>query len=280
MSVTGEPTIKAPDSTPENPVSAELRPVDYEKPPVVETSFGFTFPPIKGWSLFHLGLLWARLRQRYQFPEARLPIGSVEIDQVDLKLGPDVHLELLPLRSWFLDSSKNQLLQVQLNRFVRNWRAVETEQKYCHYSDLKPMFQEDWAVYREFLRDENLPEPSVFKCEVTYINHLLKGREWDTLDDIGPIFQGMNFALKGALVTSVSFVAASGDKQIRMDTSPGLRPDGTPIIQLTLSVSGKPVGTSELDIWSKLDDCHKLLVETFAEITADDLQKRVWKRIR
>jgi len=257
-----------------------LRPVDYEKPPVVETSFGFTYAPIKGWSLFHLGLLWARLRQRYQFAEARLPMGSIDTEEVDLKLGPDVHLESLPLRSWFLDSSKNQLLQVQLNRFIRNWRAVETEQKYFHYSDMKPMFHEDWTTYRQFLKDENLPEPSVFKCDVTYTNHLLKGREWDTLDDIGPLFQRMNFELKGALVTSVSFVAASGNNQIRMETSPGLRPDGTPIVQLTLNVSGQPVGTSESDIWSKLDDCHKLLVETFAEITAEDLQKRVWKRIR
>jgi uncharacterized protein (TIGR04255 family) len=278
--VTGEPTIKSPDSTPENSISADLRPVDYEKPPVVETSFGFTFPPIKGWSLFHLGLLWGRLRARYQFAEARLPMGSVEFDEVDLKLGPDVHLESLPLRSWFLDSSKNQLLQVQPNRFIRNWRAVEAEQKYFHYSDLKPMFQEDWTIYREFLKDENLPGPTVFKCDVTYINHLLKGREWNTLDDIGTLFKRMNFELKGALVTSVSFTAASGNNQIRMETSPGIRPDGTPIVQLTLNVSGQPVGTPESDIWSKLDDCHKSLVETFAEITAEDLQKRVWKRIR
>lgn len=278
--MTGESTIKFPDSTPEHSVPVELRPVDYEKPPVVETSFGFTFPPIKGWTLYHFGLLWARLRRRYQFAEARLPMGSVEVDEVDLKLGPDVHLESLPLRSWFLDSLKNQLLQVQLNRFIRNWRAVEAEQKYFHYSDLKPMFQEDWAIYREFLKDESLPEPIVFKCDVTYINHFLKGREWNTAEDIASLFQRMKFELKGALVTSVSFVAAFGNNQIRMETSPGIRPDGTPIVQLTLNVSGQPVSTSELGIWSKLDDCHRLLVETFAEITAEDLQKRVWKRIR
>jgi uncharacterized protein (TIGR04255 family) len=278
--VTGEPTIKSPDSTPENSISADLRPVDYENPPVVETSFGFTFPPIKGWSLFHLGLLWGRLRPRYQFAEARLPMGSVEVDEVDLKLGPEVRLETMPLRSWFLDSSKNQLLQVQPNRFIRNWRAAEAEQKYFHYSDLKPMFQEDWTIYRDFLRDEKLPFPTVFKCDVTYINHLLKGREWNTLDDIGTLFKQMNFDLKGALVTSVSFTAASGNNQIRMDAAPGIRPDGTPIVQLTLNVSGQPVGALESDIWFKLDECHKLLVETFAEITADDLQKQVWKRIR
>lgn len=278
--MTGEPTIKSPDSIPDNSVSAELRPVDYENPPVVETSFGFTFPPVKGWSLFHLGMLWSRLRLRYKFPEAHLPMGNVEIEDVDLKLGPDVRLESLPLRSWFLDSSKNQLLQVQTNRFIRNWRAIHAEQKYFHYSDLKPMFQEDWSIYRQFLKDENLPEPGVFQCDVTYINHLLKGREWNTLDDIGPLFQKMNFNLKGSLVTSISFVATAGSNQVRMDTSPAIRQDGTPIIQLTLSVNGKPASTSEPDIWSKLDECHKVLVETFAEITAEDLQNGVWKRLR
>src|SRR5258708_35492614 len=125
----GESAIKPPVNTPDNPVSPDLRPVDYEKPPVVETSFGFTFAPIKGWNVFHLGLFWSRVRNRYPCAEARLPTGSVEVDELDLRLGPDVHLESLPLRSWFLDSSKNQLLQVQPNAFTRNWRAVGSEQK-------------------------------------------------------------------------------------------------------------------------------------------------------
>lgn len=274
-------SIKSTVSAAENSVSADLRPVDYERPPVVETAFRFTFPPIKGWNVFHLGLFWARLRKRYEFAEARMPMGSIEIDDLDLKLGPEAHLETLPLRSFLLDSSKNQLLQVQLNAFIRNWRAtIEGEHRYCHYSDLKPMFQQDWATYREFLRDENLAEPNVFQCEVTYINHFVKGREWKTLEDIATLFPRMKFDFKGALVTSFSFAATVAENQVRMEASPALRHDGTPIVQLTLNVSGKPAGTSEASIWAKLDDCHKLLVETFAEITAEDLQKRIWKRTR
>jgi hypothetical protein len=160
--------IKSSVSTPENPVSPELRPVDYERPPVVETAFRFTFPPIKGWNVFHLGLFWARLRKRYEFAEAHLPVGSVEVDDLDFKLGPEIRLEAIPLRSFLFDSSKNQLLQVQPNAFIRNWRAIEAEHKYCHYSDLKPMFQADWAEYQDFLKDENLPQPNVFQCDVTY----------------------------------------------------------------------------------------------------------------
>ncbi len=273
-------SIKRTTSMPENQVPPDLRPVDYEKPPVVETAFSFTFPPIKGWNVFHLGLFWARLRTRYPFAEARLPMGSIEIEELDLKLGPEIHLETLPLRSFLLDSSKNQLLQVQSNSFIRNWRAVEAEQKYCHYSELKPMFAEDWNAYVEFLKSEKLSNPNVFQCDVTYVNHLVKGREWQTLDDIAPLFQRMKFDVKGSVVTSFSFVATIADKQVRMGVCPAIRPDGTPIIQLTLNVNGKPAGPSERDIWAKLDDCHKLLVETFAEITAEDLQKRVWKRIR
>jgi uncharacterized protein (TIGR04255 family) len=276
-----DPVIKSSVSASEIPASSDLRPVDYENPPVVETAFRFTYPSIKGWNVFHLGLFWARLRRRYEFAEAHLPVGTVEFEDLDLKLGPEIRLEALPLRSFLLDSSKNQLLQLQPNSFVRNWRAVKTEQKYCHYSDLKPMFQEDWTEYRDFLRSESLPQPNVFQCDVTYINHLVKGREWNTLDDIAPLFRRMNFELKGALVTSISFGASLGDSQLRMEAAPAIRrPDGTPIVQLTLNVSGKPATTSESDVWAKLDDCHKVLVETFAEITAEDLQKQVWKRIR
>jgi uncharacterized protein (TIGR04255 family) len=273
-------STKLPVSTPENLVPVDLRPVDYERPPVVETSFRFTFPPIKGWTVFHLGLLWTRIRKRYRYAEARLPTGSVEFDELDFKLGPDIHLETLPLRSWFVDSSKNQLLQVQPNAFIRSWKAIEAEHKYCHYSDLKPMFGEDWATYREFLGEEGLPEPSVFQCDVTYINHFVKGREWNELQDVARLFKRIKFELTGALITSMSFAANIAGNQVSMASSPGLRTDGTPIIQLTLNVNGKPTSASEVDVWAKLDDCHRLLVETFAEITSDDLQKQIWKRIR
>jgi hypothetical protein len=115
---------------------------------------------------------------------------------------------------------------------------------------------------------------------VTYINHFVKGREWNELKDVARLFKRMTFELTGALVTSMSFAANIKGNQVSVAASPGLRTDGTPIIQLTLNVNGKPTSPSEVDVWAKLDDCHRLLVETFAEITADDLQKQVWKRIR
>lgn len=278
--MTEDPTNKALANVSQNPAASDLRPVDYEKPPVVETALSLIFPPIKGWNVFHLGLFWARLRQRYPHAEMRLPVGSVQFEQLDLKLGPDIRLESLPLRSWFLDASKNQLLQVQANAFMRNWRAVEAEHKYIHYAELKPLLQEDWLAYRAFLKEEGLPEPNVFQCEVTYINHLVKGREWNTLEDIGSLFREMKFGIKGATVTSISFVATVAENQMRMDASPAFRPDGTPIIQLSLNVSGKPASTADNDVWAKLDGCHNLLVETFAEITATNLQQDVWKRTR
>jgi uncharacterized protein (TIGR04255 family) len=278
--VTAKSTIKSSVKANKNIISVDLRPVDYENPPVAETALGLSFPPIKGWNIFHLGLFWARLRDRYQAVEARLPAGSVQVDDLDLKLGPDAHLESLLLRAWYVDTSKSQLLQIQSNAFIRNWRAIETEQKYIHYSDLRPLFQEDWRAYREFLAGENLPDPHVFQCEVTYINHLVKGREWNSLEEIGSLFPQAKIDVKGALLTALSFMAIVDDQQLRMDASPGLRSDGTPIIQLALNVTGKPESTSEADILRRLDACHKLLVETFADITADRLQQQVWRRIR
>jgi hypothetical protein len=142
------------------------------------------------------------------------------------------------------------------------------------------MFQEDWAEYKDFLISENLHLPSVFQCDVTYVNHLVKGREWKDLEDLESLFPRMKFGVPGALTTSFSWMAVVNQTQVRVEAAPGLRSDGTPIIQLTLNVTGKPNTPSEPDIWAKLDDCHKLLVETFAEITAEQVQSRVWKRTK
>src|SRR5688572_8854820 len=108
---------------------------EYGRPPLNEVVLGVQFEALKGLRTGHLGLFWSRIRDRYPYSEEHLPVARmVERPELSLTRQPDseVALESLPLipRCWFLDESKLQLVQVQPDRFLRNWRQLEGKEPY------------------------------------------------------------------------------------------------------------------------------------------------------
>ena len=261
-----------------------MRPVDFSDPPVVETAFAVVFAPIKTWNMLHYGLLWERYRQAYPFTEVKLPTGSVQVEGIDLALGQNIDLRALPLRCWFIDASKNQLIQVQNNAFIRNWRRMDAPLHYVHYDEFRPLFVNDWAKYRVFLSDEKLPPPEVWQCEVTYVNHLLQGKEWKSLGDLRGMFPfwERRFSEKTDFdVNAFSFNMALPHKfgQLQVAANPVLRADGKQAVQLTLTASGKPESSADEHILKWLDVGHEYIVNFFAEFTSSALHT-FWGRIR
>jgi uncharacterized protein (TIGR04255 family) len=261
-----------------------MRLVDFANPPVVETAFAVVFAPIKSWSLLHYGLLWDRYREAYPFPEVKLPTGSVQIEALDLALGQSVDLRSLPLRCWFVDASRTQLIQVQNNAFIRNWRKTDAPLHYIHYDEFRPLFIEDWATYKNFLADEQLTQPEVWQCEVTYVNHFLRGREWQSLADVRRMFPFWAQRVSNREdfdVNAFSFSAALPDKQgqLRVISNPVLRSDGKEAIQFTITASGKPMGSTDAQIIEWLDLGHRYVVNFFADFTSPTMHT-FWGRTR
>lgn len=261
-----------------------MRPVDFASPPVVETAFAVVFAPIKSWGLLHYGLLWERYRKSYPFSEVKLPTGSVQIEGIDLALGQNIDLRQLPLRCWFVDASKNQLVQVQNNAFIRNWRKMDAPLQYIHYDEFRPLFVNDWATFKGFLRDEKLAQPQVLQCEVTYINHLLRGKEWESPSDVRRMFPfwTQRFSDKADFdVSAFSFNALlpDGQGQLQVIANPVLRSDGKQAIQLTITASGKPQGSDDDQILAWLDLGHDYVVNFFADFTSPNMHS-FWGRTR
>lgn len=265
-------------------VPEHIRPVDFSNPPVVETAFAVVFAPIKSWNLLHYGLLWERFRSSYPFPEVKLPTGSVQLEGIDFALGQNVDLRTLPLRCWYVDSSKNQLVQVQSNAFIRNWRKMDTPLHYVHYSEFRPVFEKDWATYKQFLLDEGFTHPDVWQCEVTYVNHFVRGREWESPTDLRRMFPfwarkfGEKFDLDVNAFSFSSFLPQN-QGQLQVAATPVLRADGKEAIQLTITASGKPAGSGDAQILEWLDLGHNYVVSFFADFTSQQLHN-LWGRTR
>src|SRR2546421_522972 len=129
----------------------------YTKPPVIETVLGVQFAPLKAFSIPHFGLFWSTIRDDYPQQAMMPPLGNV-VEDFAAPLVPDkIGISFVSepeARCWFLNASGTELIQLQRDRFVRNWRKVTGIEGYPSYDLLKPRFEQDWARLLNFLERE------------------------------------------------------------------------------------------------------------------------------
>lgn len=262
--------------------------VDFQRPPVVETVMALQFAPLKGWSVIHLGLFWDLIRQQYPRYQIQPPISS----EIELRLGirtiapgasPVDFGENLPVRAWFFDRSETRLIQLQNNAFIHNWRKTAETQPYQHYDVIKPIFQDEWNRFKGFLRDKGLPEPQVWQCEVTYVNHIVRGEGWDTLAELADVITfwgnepstGFLPAIQAGSFAAV-FPMSDGSGHLHVIGQPAVRKsDSKEILQINVSARGKPRSTKTEDVFAWLDLGHDWVVHGFKDVTTQKMH-RIW----
>jgi uncharacterized protein (TIGR04255 family) len=254
----------------------------FNRPPVIETVMGVQFPPLSRWLIPHFGLYWQRVRDRFPKIEVRPPIATLlgeEITQIEFAQSPEV-------RCLFIAEDESELLQVQNDRFLTNWRATPKSFPYPRYQlRIRPFFFEQWEIYKGFLRDENMGEIVPLQCEITYINHIPRGDSWEVAADWSNIFTvcgtakgevhlpapvqrrfSFNYDVGGAVGT----LFANASRIIRAR-------DGTEAIQFQITVRGRPPSIEKEPLEGWFDAAHAWVVKGFAELTTNVMHK-YWER--
>ena len=122
-------------SSPQQSIAKKDRPVDlpeFEKPPVVEVVLGIQFSELRRYRTFHAGLLWGEKFRKAGFPKcverpsldpAFETFGAPGRNESRLQLiqmpGPEVP------RLWFINHDETELVQIQSDRFLHNWRKSQ-----------------------------------------------------------------------------------------------------------------------------------------------------------
>lgn len=254
---------------------------DFENPPAIETAVGVRFASIAGWNVFHYGLLLQEFREDYPVQELRPPVGNVTI-QIPTGEGD---FSGVPVRCWFINKSSTELVQVQNDSFVRNWRKTKQSPEYLHYEFIRPRFEHDWSKFRKFLRDFNLPQPNVFQCEVTYVNQFVRGIEWNDFNDLSGLYRVWSggrlspLLERTQMVTFGALYALPDDfGTLQFISQPAVRKeDGAEIIQLTVTALGKPRSSEDSDILAWLDGGRAAVVQGFTDFTSETAHS-VWRK--
>lgn len=266
--------------------------VDFGRPPVTETILGVQFLPLRRLTLPYIGVFWGEVRTEYPGQEVK-PALSPVVEDFSGVPGPDGSLGIQVMtepdaRCWFIDGTSTQLIQVQRDRFIRNWRKGQPPQhdEYPRYDVLRPRFATDWQRFVAFLEREGLGRPEINQCEVTYVNHVELGVGWEKLGEAHKVLgllRGMEkreiLPEPEIVILNARYLMPEGRGRLHVSAQPAIRrSDGKQVLQLTLTARGKPDSSALDDILRWFDEGHNWIVHGFVDVTTPAMHQ-TWGRL-
>lgn len=257
---------------------------EYDKPPVHEVVCGILFDRLDKFLNTYLGILWEKYKAEYTQCQEVAPLMPV-IETFDRS---EPNLDVLPLpRTWFVHAADHKIIQVQRDRFLHNWRKVQQADPYPRYETIIGDFRNHLSKFTEFLNENELGALTPRQYELTYVNHIYQGEGWDTMSDVGHIFPNFSWQKReDSFLPSPSNVNwqtvfdlpdRAGRLHARLRN--GLHQDsGRHIIIFELTARG--IGSYQtLDTMRRwFDLSHEWVVRGFADLTAPQVQKDIWRR--
>lgn len=255
---------------------------DYKSPPINEVVWGLTIEPITELLLPHIGLFWSKIRDKYPLCEQAAPVMRPTQDPswIDRASG------LILPRIYLLGQSRNELIQLQNDRFHFNWRQVEgAPVPYPHFDYIRDRYSSAYQAWSEFVRTELGREiaPTVF--ELSYVNVIPKGTGWNTFAEFSHVIPDLDFMggerflpMPDKMAWQATFTMPEQQGSLNVRVGPGLRvTDNTDVLRWELSATADAKNVNDASVW--FDLAHRWIVLAFADLASEDLQVQTWQRV-
>ena len=263
----------------------------FKNPPVVETVLGIEFAPLQRWGIPHFGLFWQEIREEFPTYAIKPPLEShIEASDLVLRRTREIQIEAIDqpeFRCWYLNpTAHGNLIQVQNDRFVYNWRKLSSDTSYPSYEEFcRPTFEKHWRSFNRFVTAEQLGPIDAVQCEVSYINHIAKGDGWSGVEDWHEIFNVLAPTAKHEFLPhpesarfGLHFLMPKEKGRLRVSASHAIRnEDGIEIIVFNLTARGKPASSEYADIREWFDMAREWVVKGFTDMTTDSMHQ-LWGR--
>ena len=270
-------------------MDAPKKKLDFAKPPVEEVMLSILFQPLDRFFAPHLGEIWQEFK-KFGFVDTSAQ-GAVApaIESFSNQMPePQVHISNIPdfHRVLFIHKNKDQILQIQRDRFTFNWRKIEGGPRYPGFSDIFARFEDFYTCFTKSLKNQGIGEITPLQYELSYINQIRQGNGWNTLSDVGKIYQifvdsqqSNSFWSRGeSVILQTSFPIANLHGRLYLVISNRVKiPEQKQTLQTDFTVRGfSQKGKEAMISWFKA--AHDEILEKFASMFTDDIQTRVWER--
>lgn len=253
----------------------------FSNPPVTEMVLGVEFAPISNWKVTHFGLFWQLIRDEYPdvevqhpLPEQREKFGQQQQSTftLDLSFQPQQ-------RCWFSDESQTWLIQIQNSRFITNWKAGVGG--YPGHDVVIGKFSSEWNRFIKFIKTENLQDPNPLQAEVTYINHIEDGGDFENIFSAWRGIKTGGFLPNPESITvNTVFVIPENRGRLYVSTTPVIRHSDMKLItQLSVTAKVLVASNSEDDMVEAIGLAHEWGVKGFKEITTEKMHE-IWGKVK
>lgn len=263
---------------------------DFKTPPLVEVVVGIQFARLKAMGVVHLGRVQRLFSDQFPTFEDRprldpgFEIIGPAVSTIKLEIGAGAPQ---PPRLWLWNEMKTQLIQIQSDRFILNWRRVDLNHQYPHFEDIYEQFNTYLGLFTDFLETENIGSIRVNQCEINYINQI-RAMEGDDL------WADPSVALRIAnqsdwadpetppedLRLQVRNVLVRNDEELGrliVDCQPARSAEDEQILHMSVAVRGRPWGGSLSEINEFIFWGREKIVHRFVNVTTKRYQE-YWGR--
>jgi uncharacterized protein (TIGR04255 family) len=267
---------------------------DFGSPPVVEVVLGVQFNSIENLRSPHLGLVWAEFKDEYPNIEEQPPLDPVFETFAEGTAAtawvPRIQLvtNVPTPRVFFINSAQSELLQVQRDRFLHNWRKVGQETDYPRFERMLETFEDGYRRIETLVLREKLGSIVPNQSELTYVNQIPLPANETSFEAFERLFGSFTKELvldnlgkpEDARFLAryiIRDVEGTPTGRLYVTAEPAWTPDGTNIIQLTLVARGKPLSNNLVGVSEFLKIGRSHIVRAFAELTTDEMH-HIWER--
>jgi uncharacterized protein (TIGR04255 family) len=266
---------------------------EFENPPLIEVALSVQFERLESLRSPQLGLVWQQFRDRFPKTEEHAPLDPV-FEQFGSRPGrPGVRLELVSAppspRLWFLNEAGTELVQVQKDRFVRNWRKQADADEYPRYRRLSRLFRDDFERFCRLIEEQQWGQVVPSQCEVTYVNLIAIGEGWKHHGELANVvtlfehrYSDTDLGVPEEAALSVKYVLNDDDGnpigRLHIAAAPVFRAqDNLAAVRLALTARGKPEDGGIEEVMRFFDRARENIVRGFTSITTPRMHL-VWNR--
>ncbi|MBN2797738.1 MAG: TIGR04255 family protein [Deltaproteobacteria bacterium] len=234
-------------------------------PPLVEVICTIHHAPLPQLDPILIGAFWNTIRDAY--PHHTLRPAIVEASLTGSEGAP-------PMRSWLISEGSERLLQFQRDRFIFNWRAIDT--RYPRFSSPDGVLElttRMFGEYRAFLKREFAVVLAPSSVEVIKVDLLRQGLHWSSLSDAATMLPSLETLLRSEDETrwalSLSNAWRQRDCDLRLHLTAIATPGGT-ALQMESSASTE---ASENTLETSLRQANLAVNEVFSSLIPEPQRK-------
>ncbi len=259
---------------------------DYDNPPLMEVVCGILFQHLESFLTPHVGLLWEKFKVDYPYCQEVEPLASA-IENFGESLDVAFTLtDIPPLpRVWFINETGSGIIQIQRDRFLHNWKKVNSQDIYPKYSTVIKKFRQYILDFELFLKEINIEPVLPLQYELTYLNHIPQGDGWRSVEDVGKIFPNFSWHFNSNQLLELeginwrtTLILPNQSGRLYTSIRNGIRQeDDQSVFLFELTARGIGRDNSRDAMWEWFDLAHEIIVQSFAELTSKEVQENLWK---